>query len=189
MMHAIPTMYSGVQYRSRLEAKWATFFDLVGWRYEYEPCDFKGWIPDFVLFGARRVYVEVKPTYDFPQDIAEEMITSGCQDALLILGATNPMPTQFNGIHLGWLVNYEPPESRYEPKVSYDLATYGFWEARPESLDFCEYWGYWACYLGGTYDSGCFGGQSFYVDVEKFVVEKWKQAQNLTQWNKKRIRE
>lgn len=59
---AIPTRYNGVNFRSRLEAKWAAFFDLLGWRWDYEPVDFPGWIPDFVIYGKRNpVYVEVKP--------------------------------------------------------------------------------------------------------------------------------
>lgn len=60
----IPTFYNGSQFRSRLEARWAAFFDLVGWEWDYEPTDLPGWIPDFVLFnihGHFAVYVEVKP--------------------------------------------------------------------------------------------------------------------------------
>lgn len=62
--HGIPTLYRGRRYRSRLEARWACFFDLVGWKYEYEPFDLPGWIPDFALFGedGRQVLVEIKPT-------------------------------------------------------------------------------------------------------------------------------
>lgn len=55
----IPTVYAGIQFRSRLEARWAAFFDQCGWRWEYEPFDLPGWIPDFMLEG--RVAVEVKP--------------------------------------------------------------------------------------------------------------------------------
>ena len=29
---SIPTVYKGRNYRSRLEAKWAAFFDLCGWQ-------------------------------------------------------------------------------------------------------------------------------------------------------------
>jgi hypothetical protein len=59
---AIPTKYKGVQFRSRLEARWAAFFDLAGWRWDYEPLDLDGWIPDFVLYGQkRRLFIEVKP--------------------------------------------------------------------------------------------------------------------------------
>lgn len=39
---AIPTKYNGINFRSRLEAKWAAFFDLLEWNWEYEPCDFNG---------------------------------------------------------------------------------------------------------------------------------------------------
>ncbi len=62
MRHAIPTRHSGTAFRSRLEARWATFFDLAGWRWVYKPLDMKGWIPDFILVGTQGpVLVEVKP--------------------------------------------------------------------------------------------------------------------------------
>ena len=61
-MNAIPTMYRGIQMRSRLEATWAAFFDQLGWHWEYEPIDLDGWVPDFLLRTQSRVYyVEVKP--------------------------------------------------------------------------------------------------------------------------------
>lgn len=61
-MNAIPTRYSGVQFRSRLESRWAAFFDLVGWRWEYEPIDLAGYIPDLILnFESGPLLVEIKP--------------------------------------------------------------------------------------------------------------------------------
>lgn len=33
----IETYYNGYRFRSRLEARWAVFFDALGVRYEYEP--------------------------------------------------------------------------------------------------------------------------------------------------------
>jgi len=57
-------MYAGVQFRSRLEAKWAAFFDLVGWKWEYEPLDLNGYIPDFLVTFLNRSapwIIEVKP--------------------------------------------------------------------------------------------------------------------------------
>ena len=63
-MNAVPTTYQGVRFRSRLEAKWAAMFDHLGWRWEYEPLDLRGYIPDFVLlFPAGQVLVEVKPAF------------------------------------------------------------------------------------------------------------------------------
>jgi hypothetical protein len=61
---AIPTEYKGIRFRSRTEARWAAFFDGVGWRWEYEPYDMAGWIPDFSLFieeEPMESLVEVKP--------------------------------------------------------------------------------------------------------------------------------
>jgi hypothetical protein len=68
-IRAIETHYKGYRFRSRLEARWAVFFDAVGlrWRYETEgfvcgegPC----YLPDFYLPDAD-LYVEVKP--DLPR--------------------------------------------------------------------------------------------------------------------------
>ncbi len=57
----IPTIYAGVQFRSRIEAKWAAFFDELRWAWEYEPIDLAGYIPDFVLpFRHAPLLVEVK---------------------------------------------------------------------------------------------------------------------------------
>ena len=67
-----PTKYAGTVFRSRLEARWAAFFDLAGWAWEYEPIDLVGWTPDFrVVFpcrhtqcnGEHSLLVEVKPYY------------------------------------------------------------------------------------------------------------------------------
>ena len=85
--NAIPTRYKGIQFRSRLEAKWAAFFDLLGWRWEYEPSTpFSQWIPDFVLLPheGSRVYVEVKPKKQFLEAI-EKVERSSCEEPVLVL--------------------------------------------------------------------------------------------------------
>ena len=69
MPKAIPTQYRFVQFRSRLEARWAAFFDLLGWPWEYEPIDLDGYIPDFILtFPYAHILVEVKPAMT-PEDL------------------------------------------------------------------------------------------------------------------------
>lgn len=57
----IPTRYAGHLFRSRLEARWAAMFDLLGWSWTYEPFDCNGYIPDFVIEGPKPLLVEVKP--------------------------------------------------------------------------------------------------------------------------------
>lgn len=68
MIKAIETRYKGCNFRSRLEARWAVFFDALGVKWEYEPEGFDlgemGWyLPDFWLpTFSGGMWVEVKPT-------------------------------------------------------------------------------------------------------------------------------
>ena len=68
---AIETFYKGYHFRSRLEARWAVFFDTLGipWRYEDEGFETEvhgetvRYLPDFFLpyrWGGGGFYVEVK---------------------------------------------------------------------------------------------------------------------------------
>lgn len=63
---AIETQYAGYRFRSRLEARWAVFFDTLGIRWEYEPqgyvIDGTPYLPDFVLHlpDKRTVFAEIK---------------------------------------------------------------------------------------------------------------------------------
>lgn len=62
---AIETTHAGVRFRSRLEARWAVFFDALGvkWLYEIEAYALpsgRGYLPDFSLPGLG-AWLEVKP--------------------------------------------------------------------------------------------------------------------------------
>lgn len=53
-LKAIETVYKGYRFRSRLEARWAVFFDTLGVQYEYEKEGFEiegvgRYLPDFYL--------------------------------------------------------------------------------------------------------------------------------------------
>lgn len=68
MIKAIETKYKGYRFRSRLEARWAVFFDALGLEWEYEPEGYDlgdlGWyLPDFYL-PEEKIWVEVKPDID-----------------------------------------------------------------------------------------------------------------------------
>lgn len=65
MIKPIETYYNGYRFRSRLEARWAVFFDALGVRYEYEPEGFElgdreYYLPDFYL-NDFELYIEIKP--------------------------------------------------------------------------------------------------------------------------------
>ena len=73
-----PTVYKGYRFRSRLEARWAVFFDnlrRVEWRYEPDTYDTTHGpvTPDFVIsLPASTWFVEVKPTVDHLTEQAVE---------------------------------------------------------------------------------------------------------------------
>lgn len=57
---AIPTIYKGINLKSRMEAQCAVLFDKLGWHWKYEPFSFMlpsgiAYTPDFWSFDARSI--------------------------------------------------------------------------------------------------------------------------------------
>ena len=103
---SIPTTYKGVNFRSRLEATWAAFFDTCGWEWSYEPVDLDGWIPDFAL-GWMPTLVEVKPFYDSRDfdDVLAKVTRTGFQGRVVLLGVS-PFDVDLTGTIIGWLATW-----------------------------------------------------------------------------------
>lgn len=85
---AIETEYAGYRFRSRLEARWAVFFDAIGmkWKYEiqgYETDDGARYLPDFYLPNDK-IWVEVKGD---PEGLRKDVGRMG-----KMLGASSPLP-------------------------------------------------------------------------------------------------
>ncbi|TAH21002.1 MAG: hypothetical protein EAZ08_04655 [Cytophagales bacterium] len=96
----IPTHYKGRLYRSRLEARWAAFFDLAEWKTEYEPLDLNGWTPDFLIEESSPMLVEVKPqlSYFHKDEFYFEYVLAGiCKAVLLLTNEIRP----YNGALAG----------------------------------------------------------------------------------------
>ena len=59
----IETVYNGFRFRSRLEARWAVFFDAIGLKYEYEIEGYATnsicYLPDFYIPSLNR-WFEIK---------------------------------------------------------------------------------------------------------------------------------
>ena len=99
---AIETEYNGYKFRSRLEARWAVFFDALGVEYEYEPegyitFDGNKYLPDFRLTSEDNILVEVKGSDEQLKKDWDKIASAVDFDAtpagngLLILGQTpNP---------------------------------------------------------------------------------------------------
>ena len=79
---AIETTYRGFRFRSRLEARWAVFFDSIGIPFEYEPQGFEfedgtKYLPDFYLPDCKQFF-EVKGIMDdYDLHKIESLIKSG----------------------------------------------------------------------------------------------------------------
>lgn len=99
-MNAIQTAYNGYMFRSRLEARWAVFFDAAGIPYIYEPegiqfKDGERYLPDFYLpwFNA---YVEIKPqTIEFEEEKNAikkcEKLFSECDNCVVLYCKGDPV--------------------------------------------------------------------------------------------------
>ena len=109
MIKAIETRYKGYRFRSRLEARWAVFFDAMGWVWEYESEGFDlgngvYYLPDFKMYGNDSngdynvFYFEIKPAdkaisetekrkiLAFGKSCREENLLAGYGDFILLDG-------------------------------------------------------------------------------------------------------
>lgn len=86
----IPTTYRGTRFRSRGEARWAAFFDLIDWPWEYEAVDLRGYIPDLICsHDAGDLLVEIKD-HTLLDDLRvwfDKIERSGWQKEALLIGA------------------------------------------------------------------------------------------------------
>ena len=73
---AIPTDYTGLQFRSKLEARWAVFLDHLRIEWVYEPQRFHhgncSYLPDFYLPNLK-TWIEVKGSDEMLAECAETM--------------------------------------------------------------------------------------------------------------------
>ena len=128
-MKAIDTRYAGHRFRSRLEARWAVFFDTLGVRWEYEPEGYATsagpYLPDFLLHLHEPVWFEVKPDSDTLEDDRwpalvkmthrELVITRGMPRADLRDLTWENAPTCN-----GWMQSWRPGEFEDGPGAGWD---------------------------------------------------------------------
>lgn len=181
-MKSIPTKYNGTQFRSRLEARWAAFFDLLNWRWEYEPFDCDGWIPDFQLFGAQQqMLVEVKPTVELLPDIIAEMERVAPKNTYAMMLAGSSIESEILG-SAGWI-------RCFDPNTHQEWLSRSIWQNKFDRSKFdmiIESVG------PNSNPSGFFWRENFRTGEESGwdvytgeVVQKlWREAGNRVQWRK-----
>lgn len=190
----IATEYKGIQYRSRLEAKWACFFDLLEWPYQYEPYDLDGYIPDFALMFSSPLLVEVKPVLSFDDVLAkcEKPIQAAWNEnrRILIAGgaigyisgkeSSHGMHTKFN---IGWIAY---GEDEYEEGDKNNITTAPF-----AVCPFCQKITTYpvganqTCIICGHELYGNDLKTCFYKEMTQVrLMNLWQKATNTVQYNK-----
>jgi hypothetical protein len=173
---AIPTIYKSIRFRSRLEAKWAAFFDLLKWRYEYEPYDLDGWIPDFIIMGEKEILVEVKPftekeSFDIGKLFKAARGTEKETKEIILLG-TSVFPANYwhNAACIGWLNDAILADNFDEAIFNHWNGIYGFIHSS----------GGWQDRITGLYDGNGF------LDIPQFseIQEIWNEAGSIVQWKR-----
>lgn len=123
-MKSIDTTYNGRRYRSRLEARWAVFFDRAWIRFDYELQGYElpsgPYLPDFFLRkleppnAGDGYWIEIKPT-GLATDRALRRVQDLCietgKDGFLVAG--NPWPGEFatwKFSRLGGLIDLLPAD-------------------------------------------------------------------------------
>lgn len=113
MIQAIPTQYAGHKFRSRLEARWALFFDLLGIPWEYEREAFAltvdgkpaGFTPDFWL-PDQGIWFEVKPeTGAFDEDT---LLAVAKKFKAFIEASGSAIHVAFGTPRDAWIMRHEP---------------------------------------------------------------------------------
>ena len=109
---AIETVYNGYRFRSRLEARWAVFFDALGVKYEYEPegyelSDGTKYLPDFYL-PYLDYFVEVKGMNNHLQEDIEKLVQFVVDNkSKAIILSEIPYSEESEGLYLFPIINYQ----------------------------------------------------------------------------------
>ncbi len=180
----IPTLYNSSRFRSRLEAKWACFFDILGWRWDYEPFDLDGYIPDFLMIGFKtKLIVEVKPatSKEEMQPAIKTLQGSGWDGDAMVVGAS---PMVLGDEYIGLITQ----RREQDEQLLFDHACLG--DGMPnkggpkEERELCgdgnclfTLSGGWTCYRCGVYCKW---------NSQDNVEARWREAGNIVQWNAKK---
>ena len=163
------TTYKGRHYRSILEVKWAIFFDYLGWQHEYEPLGFKGWLPDFALYGANKIIlVEIKPIIEFNKEVADKISKINKGEYELLLLGLRPF-CKGNLPILGWLLEKNDSEGDDWGEAPFNAnGGYGFYHYHNSYED----------RMTGEYNGYHHIVNPCWDDMEIL----WNQASNKAQW-------
>jgi hypothetical protein len=133
----IQTRYAGCHFRSRLEARWAVFFDHLGIRWDYEPEGFETsagpYLPDFrIKLDNGSFLFEVKPE-GAPDDPRHRALAQDYSLPQLIIAKGIPRGSTLQRGYF-WTFSCPCPGDRHQADVhsaGQQIALYGFRRSSP----------------------------------------------------------
>jgi hypothetical protein len=172
---AIPTLYRGRMYRSRLEARWAAFFDRLGWQYEYEPFDLGKWSPDFALTDPFDALIEVKPATEPDLDLFDRVQGASRNGGAVIVTRVAPVVVN-NLVEVGWWA------ASYMPVVVVWVTE----RDRPAfRADFFSFTSGLESWVSGTIGHGPAEKLPTVWNYAEHTMGLWADASNAVQWEPK----
>lgn len=133
------TQYGRTLFKSRLECRWAIFFDILGWSWKYEPKVDRYYRPDFLIRNKDRYFfIEVKPIDQFDlsrfnahkaEMFARKHFNADKLDNFVFVGLSPSRPKQDycpidNAVLFGWNVNGDEiifRDANRSSKLLYDI--------------------------------------------------------------------
>jgi hypothetical protein len=156
-------------------------FDLLEWRWDYEPFDLDGWIPDFILHGESPTLVEVKPipSINYHASLDDELAkhAEASEYEILLLGLGPNIPGE--GL-IGWHFEYEDIDdgpSLVSGPASFMYISNDKPHDKHAEWDWCSAIHDFRGRITGWYDA-CI------PEADPLVLTSmWRQAGNRVQWN------
>ena len=164
MIKAIETLYDGYRFRSRLEARWAVFFNTLGIEYVYEPEGYTlsgggKYLPDFKIkcWGQRGeiydkpfdLYIEVKGDMTYDDAIRIKRFSSSYP--VLIVGNIPNIACQSDLSRSDVFESYEPMNDIEIYPFNYETIDGDYFAAYPAiSGDKFYLWGDDSNYINGS---------------------------------------
>jgi hypothetical protein len=150
---AIQTRYNGYWFRSRLEARWAVFFDALEMDYEYESEGFQlsdgtRYLPDFWVpiknsdHGIDSGYwVEIKPTRPNHEETKKAYLLALESGHNTIILAGQPWPGKLESYKFHRLYDYmlSNPAASFAKHDEYDIDGFWFHLSYPCASAGCNY--------------------------------------------------
>lgn len=121
----IETKYNGFKFRSRLEARWAIFFDMIGLKYEYEVEGFEmngiRYLPDFYIPSLDRWFeIKAKPLSEYEMNKCEEFCLSKDNENIkfsVLIGS--PLPVKIDDFAGVLEYVWEWPSEKYPDNIRF----------------------------------------------------------------------